>query len=128
MRAQIVLSILQLANRVLSSAILITAFSLGVYIFRHNVRSSVGRAFCILLASVMVVYLGDVAILWTQSAESALTWLKFQWVGIAFVPSVYLHFSDALLKQNALRARNGLAALPNPATVTHVAPAVSPPE
>jgi len=97
MRAQLVLSILQLANRVLSSAILITAFSLGVYILRHNLRSSVGRAFCILLASVMVVYLGDVAIFWTQSEESALTWLKFQWVGIAFVPSVYLHFSDALL-------------------------------
>lgn len=97
MRAQIVLSVLQLANRVLSSAILITAFSLGVYILKHNFRSSVGRAFCILLASVMVVYLGDVAILWTQSVESSLTWLKFQWVGIAFVPSVYLHFSDALL-------------------------------
>jgi hypothetical protein len=97
MRTQIVLFILQLANRVLSSAILITAFSLSVYILRHNSRSSVGRAFCILLGSVMVVYLGDVAILWTQSVESALTWLKFQWVGIAFVPSVYLHFSDALL-------------------------------
>jgi len=97
MRAQLVYSILQLANRVLSSAILVTAFSLGVYILRHNFRSSVGRAFCILLGSVMVVYLGDVAIFWTQSAESALIWLKFQWVGIAFVPSVYLHFSDALL-------------------------------
>jgi hypothetical protein len=97
MRAQIMLSGLQLANRVLSSAILITAFSLGLYILRHNFRSGVGRAFCILLGSVMVVYLGDVAIFWTQSVESSLTWLKFQWVGIAFVPSVYLHFSDALL-------------------------------
>jgi hypothetical protein len=94
---EIILSILRLANRILSSAILITAFSLGLYILRHNHRSSVGRAFCILLASVMVVYLGDVVILRTQSPESTLTWLKFQWVGIAFVPAVYLHFSDALL-------------------------------
>ena len=95
--AQVVLSILRLANRILSSTILITAFSLGLYILRHNHRSYVGRAFCILLASVMVVYMGDVVILRTQSVESALTWLKFQWVGIAFVPAVYLHFSDALL-------------------------------
>lgn len=97
MHAQLLFSILQLANRVLSSAILVTAFSLGLYILRHNFRSSVGRAFCILLGSVMVVYLGDVAILWTQSVEPAFTWLKLQWVGIPFVPSVYLHFSDALL-------------------------------
>ena len=94
---QVALSVLRLANRILSSAILITAFSLGLYILRHNYRSNVGRAFCILLASVMVVYLGDVVILRTQSPESTLTWLKFQWVGIAFVPAVYLHFSDALL-------------------------------
>jgi hypothetical protein len=92
-----ILSVLWLANRILSSAILITAFSLGLYILRHNYRSNVGRAFCILLASVMIVYLGDVVIFRAQSPESTLIWLRFQWVGIAFVPAVYLHFSDALL-------------------------------
>jgi hypothetical protein len=97
MNVSLLLAVLQLANQVLSSAILITAFSLLIYTLRHSFRSGVGRAFSILLASVLVVYLGDVAILWTQSPESALIWLKFQWVGIAFVPSVYLHFSDALL-------------------------------
>lgn len=45
----------------------------------------------------MVVYLGDVAIFEVMSRESALTWLRFQWLGIAFVPSAYLHFSNALL-------------------------------
>jgi hypothetical protein len=92
-----VLAVLELANRILSSAILITAFSLALYILKHNLRSAVGRAFCILLASVMVVYLGDAAVLGIASTESAVTWLKFQWVGIAFVPAVYLHLSDALL-------------------------------
>jgi hypothetical protein len=92
-----ILSILKLANRILSSAILITAFSLAIYILRHNFRSAVGRAFCILLSFVMLVYLGDAAILGVTSARSILTWLKFQWVGIAFVPAVYLQFSDALL-------------------------------
>lgn len=92
-----VFSVLRLANRILSSAILITAFSLGIYILKHNFRSAVGRAFCVLLAFVMVVYLGDVVILEATSLTSALTWLKFQWVGIAFIPAAYLHFSDALL-------------------------------
>ena len=53
MSSQVILSILRLANRILSSASLITAFSLGLYILLHNYRSTVGRAFCILLASVM---------------------------------------------------------------------------
>ena len=69
------LAVLELANRILSSAILITAFSLALYILRHNFRSAVGRAFCILLASVMVVYLGDAAVLGITSTESAVTWL-----------------------------------------------------
>ncbi len=91
------LSALRLANRILSAAILITAFSLTLYILKHNFRSAVGRAFCVLLAFVMVVYLGDAAILATSPSEATLVWLRFQWVGIAFVPAVYLHFSDALL-------------------------------
>jgi hypothetical protein len=92
-----VFTILELANRILSAAILITAFSMGIYILKHNFRSAVGRAFCILLTLVMVVYLGDVTILETVAAPSASIWLRFQWVGIAFMPAGYLHFSDALL-------------------------------
>ena len=97
METDIALSLLKLANRILSSAILITAFSMCIYILRHNLRSAVGRAYSILLASVMVVYLGDVTILAVASPSSMRTWLRFQWVGIAFVPAVYLHLSDALL-------------------------------
>ena len=91
------LAILELANRILSAAVLITSFSLVIYILRHNFRSAVGRAFCVLLTFVMVVYLGDAATLGVTSPESASIWLRFQWVGIAFVPAVYLQFSDALL-------------------------------
>lgn len=97
MEADVLLAALRLANRILSSAILITAFSLGLYIFRHNFRSAVGRSFCILLVFVMIVYMGDVTLYELSSPTLLLVWLKFQWVGIAFVPAVYLHFSDALL-------------------------------
>jgi hypothetical protein len=91
------LAALLLANQILSAAVLITSFSLVIYILRHNFRSAVGRAFCILLVFVMVVYLGDAATLGVTSPDSVSIWLRFQWVGIAFVPAVYLQLSDALL-------------------------------
>ncbi|MDY7041586.1 MAG: histidine kinase N-terminal 7TM domain-containing protein [Chloroflexota bacterium] len=77
---------------------MITTFSLVVYIFTHNLRSSVARAFCALLTFVLVVYTGDVVLYNVASLDAAVVWLKFQWLGIAFVPAAYLHFSDALLR------------------------------
>jgi len=91
-------AILASANRVLSGAIVITTFSLVVYILTHNLRSAVARAFCALLVCVLVVYTGDIVLYQVTSLEAAVMWLKFQWVGIAFVPAAYLHFSDALLR------------------------------
>ncbi len=95
---------MSLSNRILSSAILLIAFSLAIYILRHNWRSVVGRAFCVMLVFVMFVYLGDVVIMQVTSHESAVIWLKFQWLGIAFVPAAYLHFSDALLNTTSSRS------------------------
>jgi hypothetical protein len=99
------LSVLRLANRILSSAVLITAFSLVVYLLRRNLRSGVARAFSLLLVFVMIVYLGDAAILGATQSDATLTWLKLQWFGIAFMPSAYLHFSDALLNATSSVSR-----------------------
>ena len=85
-------------NEILSSAITILAFSLFVYMFIHNVRSSVGRGFAVILACVSFTYAGDVALLNVNSLAAAIPWLKFQWIGIAFLPAAYLHFADALLR------------------------------
>ena len=90
-------SILAFANLLLSSAIVIIAFSLLVYILTHNLRSAVARSFCALIAFVTVVYMGDVALPRIETLEAAIPWLRFQWLGIAFVPAAYLHFSNALL-------------------------------
>jgi len=95
-------AILAFANLILSSAIVITAFSLLVYILTHNLRSSVARSFCALIAFVTVVYIGDVALPKIETLEAAIPWLRFQWLGIAFVPAAYLHFSDALLRTTNL--------------------------
>lgn len=97
--------ILALINLVLSSAIIITSFSLTAYILIYNWRSSVARAFCALLACVMVVYLGDLLLFSTTSLPVAERWLRFQWVGIAFAPAAYLHFSEALLCTTNIRSR-----------------------
>jgi len=89
---------LALTNFILSSAIVITSFSLLAYILVYNLRSSVARGFCALLACVLVVYFCDLILFIAADVTAVERWLRFQWVGIAFIPAAYLHFSDALLR------------------------------
>jgi hypothetical protein len=96
---------LRLVNQVLAATVVLTSFSLLVYLVTHSFRSRVARAFCALLGFVMIVYAGDVVLYAVETQGAATRWLKFQWVGIAFVPAAYLHFSDALLHSINLRAR-----------------------
>jgi len=83
---------------VIASVVVIISFSLLVYLLSHNLRSGVARSFCALIGFVMIVYLSDVVLLQVDSLEAAIPWLRVQWVGIAFVPAAYLHFSDTLLR------------------------------
>ncbi len=102
--------ILARLNEVLASTITILAFSLFVYMVTHNLRSSVGRGFAVLLACMCFVYAGDVALFKVTNLADAMPWLKFQWIGIAFIPAVYLHFADALLRTtNATSTRRRFA-------------------
>lgn len=103
---------LRLVNQVLAATVVLTSFSLLIYLLTHNFRSRVARAFCALLAFVMIVYAGDVVLYAVETAEASARWLKFQWIGIAFVPAAYLQFSSALLHSINLRARwRSIAAL-----------------
>ncbi|HNR95820.1 MAG: hypothetical protein BWY10_02444 [Chloroflexi bacterium ADurb.Bin180] len=86
-----------LADLVLASANVIIGFSLLAYILTHNLRSPVAQAFSALLTFVTIVYAADVVVSNVISAQATLAWLRFQWLGIAFVPAACLHFSDALL-------------------------------
>lgn len=105
-------SILSSANQAISAAIVILAFSLSVYLLTHNPTSSVSRSFCALIGFVCINYAGDVALFKMDSFEAAVPWLKLQWIGIAFVPAAYLHFSDALM-----RTTNSLSRLRQAAVV-----------
>jgi hypothetical protein len=86
-------------NQILVAGISITAFSLLLYALTFNLRERVARSFAALLGFVTIVYFCD-AVLSTLAAappESTQAWLRLQWIGIAFIPVTYLHFSDALL-------------------------------
>ena len=96
---------LVLVNQVLAATIVLTSFSLLIYLITHNYRSAVATAFCALLAMVLIVYAGDVVLYEVESREGAQFWLKFQWIGIALVPAAYLHFSNALLRTTNLSSR-----------------------
>ncbi|HUW95382.1 MAG TPA: histidine kinase N-terminal 7TM domain-containing protein [Anaerolineae bacterium] len=102
--------VLSLGNLILSATNVIVAFSLLVYILSHNLRSSVARAFCALLAFVTVVHAADVILINVQEEATSFMWLKFQWLGIAFIPAAYLQFSDAVLRttNSFSRLRRGL--------------------
>ncbi len=103
-------SILSLANLILASANVIIGFSLLAYILTNNFRSSVARAFSAMLAFITIVYVGDILVANVVSPPATLLWLRFQWLGIAFVPAACLHFSDALLRTtNAVSAKRRLA-------------------
>lgn len=91
-------SILALLNNILSTGTAVTAFSFLMYILRYNWRASVARAFIVLLACVMLVYVGDAILYHAADQQGADLWLRVQWVGIALVPAAYLHFSDAVLR------------------------------
>lgn len=104
------LSTLALGNIIFSSAIIIVSFSLFLYLFSNNLRDPVARAFSALLACLTIVYIGDVFLQRVAAFTDAVTWLKFKWIGVAFVPAAYLHFSDALLRTtHAVSARRRLA-------------------
>jgi len=94
-----------LINQILASFTLILAFSLLVFIINYNFSSAIGRAFAFLLACMAFTYAGDVALFQVTSLADAIPWLKFQWIGIAFTPAAYLHFSDALLRTTNARSK-----------------------
>ncbi len=101
-----------LVNQFLSATVVLTSFSILLYLLTHNLRSRVARAFCALLVFVLIVFAGDVVLYAVETSAAAERWLRFQWIGIAFVPAAYHQFSDAVLRTTGLRARwRGVAVL-----------------
>jgi hypothetical protein len=84
-------------NSLLTAGIAITALSLLLYALSFNLRDRVARSFAIILLSVVFVFVSEAMTSVTQAPEQLDFWLRLQWVGIVFLPSAYVHLSDALL-------------------------------
>jgi hypothetical protein len=84
-------------NELLTAAVLIVTFSLLAYVAFQNWRNDNARALCVLLTSVLIVSGGDILLTRAGRMETTQFLLRAQWLGIALVPSGYLHLSKALL-------------------------------
>ncbi len=91
------IGILQTTNQLLTAGIAITAFSLLLYAFSFNLRDRVARSVAAIFFFVVIAFVGDAIVSVNLENEWGQFWFKLQWIGIIFLPSSYLHFSDALL-------------------------------
>mgnify|MGYP001111684949 CR=1 FL=1 len=93
----VVIEALQFLNQLVTAGIAITGFSLLLYALTFNLRDRVARSFALILVCMVIVYVGDAISTIASSNSTIELWLKLEWIGIAFLPACYLHFSDALL-------------------------------
>lgn len=92
-----VLNVLRTLNQLLTAGISITAFSLLLYALSFNLRDRVARSFAFIMACVVFVFVGESVASVMETTQDMETWLRFQWIGLVFLPSAYLQISDAIL-------------------------------
>lgn len=92
-------------NSLITSAVVIVAFSLLAYIALQNLSSQIARALCVLLLGVVVVFGGDVLIGQATRDSTIQFLLRAQWLGIVCVPAGYIHLADALLNYSGVYSR-----------------------
>jgi hypothetical protein len=90
-------NLLALTNDVLQAVIVIFGSAVVLYYLGRGFRTSVTRAFCALITFVVIVYLTELLVSRTIVRETAETWLRLEWIGIALVPAAQYHLSDSLL-------------------------------
>jgi len=92
-----ILTVIITLGQILTAGVAITALSLFFYALSFNLRDRVARSFAIILLCVAIVFAAEAL---ESSATAPLVvdfFLRFEWVGIVFLPAAYLHLSDALL-------------------------------
>ena len=108
---QVVLQVLSFLNQLLTAGVAITAFSLLLFALSFNLRDKVARSFVLVLACVVIVFVGDAFGSNAASNSAMEVWLRLEWVGITFLPAVYLHLSDSLLATTGRPSRGRRALL-----------------
>ena len=79
------------------AGIAITAFSLLLYSLTFNLRVRVARSFAVILTCLVIIFAAEALASVAESPARLEFWLRLQWIGIVFLPSAYLHFSDGVL-------------------------------
>jgi hypothetical protein len=105
MLRSLLISLGPLISQSLSAAIAIIVASFFLYYLVKDIRNRVARAFSALLFFVLVTYIGDLSVGYSDSLAAAEPWLRFQWLGISFAPAAYVHLSDAILAMTGLPSR-----------------------
>lgn len=91
------LAVVRTISEILAAGVSITAFSLLIYALSFNLRDRVARTFALIMICVVIIFSAEsIGGITTQAWETGL-WLRVQWLGIAVLPAIYLHFSDAVL-------------------------------
>lgn len=90
-------NILALINDVLQAIIVIFGSAVVLYSLGRGFRSQITTAFSALITFVVFAYLTELLVSRAIISDSAETWLRLEWVGIAMVPATQYHLSDALL-------------------------------
>lgn len=84
-------------NQILSAGIAITALSLLLFSFQFNLRDRVARSFAFILICVVIIFAAEAIGSAVTTQPEVEFWLRLEWIGIILLPTIYLHFSDALL-------------------------------
>jgi len=95
--ADLLPAVLRVLNEITNAGTTITAFALLLYALTFNLRERVARSLAFLLACVTIVHFTDVLAGTAPDDFEVAIWMRLQWIGIAFLPAAYLHFTDALL-------------------------------
>lgn len=96
---------LESTNAILTAGIVIIAASLLLYNLSRNLRNRVTRTSSAVLASVTIVYIGDVLVALQPTLGTFESLLRMQWIGLALIPIATFHLSDALLATTGLPSR-----------------------
>src|SRR5690554_2994250 len=95
--SETLLAALELLNETLTATVVIFAVSILLYNLTRHSQHPVTQASSVVLLCVTLTYLGDVFVSLDPGRQYLDLWLRFQWLGIAFVPAALFHLSDALL-------------------------------
>ncbi|MBX3066580.1 MAG: hypothetical protein KF726_26610 [Anaerolineae bacterium] len=105
MTQAIFIELMRQLNEAITAATVIVAASMLTYNLTRGFKDRATRVSSGLLGCVTAIYIGDVFVSLSRYPNSIETWLRLEWIGMAFAPTVLFHLSDVLLETTGLLSR-----------------------